>query len=87
MRGKWKPVRDLFERALTKQPADLDAWLEREAPDDPEVRDEVRSLLENEERAKNFLTQPATSPRRWPRSGRPSLVTPCAGGVPIRRSS
>ena len=65
MRAKLKLVRDLFERALTERPADLDAWLEREAPDDREVRDEVRSLLENEERAKNFLTQPVPDPDSW----------------------
>ena len=65
MRTKLKLVRDLFERALIEEPADLDPWLEREAPDDPEVRDEVRSLLENEDRAKNFLTRPVPDPDPW----------------------
>ena len=65
MRGKLTLVRDLFERALTEQPADLDAWLEHEAPGDPEVRDEVRSLLDNDERAKDFLTQPVPDPDNW----------------------
>jgi hypothetical protein len=62
MRGKLKLVGDLFERALTERPADLDAWLEREAPDDPDVRDEVRSLLQHDSRAMHFLTEPAPDP-------------------------
>ncbi len=62
MREKWHRVRDLFERAFEEQPAHLDAWLEREAPDDPDVRDEVRSLLQHDSRANHFLSEPALDP-------------------------
>ena len=58
MRTRWQRVRDLFERALEEQPADLDAWLEREAPDDPDVRAEVRSLVAHHSLASHFLTEP-----------------------------
>ena len=62
MRSKWQRVRDLFERAFVERPADLEAWLEREAPDDPDVRDEVRSLLDHDSRAGRFLSEPAPQP-------------------------
>jgi serine/threonine protein kinase len=62
MRSKWQRVRDLFERALVERPADLDAWLEREAPDDPELCAEVKSLLEHDSRAGRFLSEPAPEP-------------------------
>src|SRR5262245_24813307 len=55
MRSKWQRVRDLFERALEEQPADLDAWL-AEGTDDPDVRAEVRSLLDED--AGEFLSEP-----------------------------
>jgi serine/threonine protein kinase len=51
-------ARDLFEAALDREPAEVIVWLEQEAPDDPEVVGEVRSLLEHHSRAGAFLTQP-----------------------------
>jgi serine/threonine protein kinase len=57
MHNKWQLVRDLFERALEEQPADLDAWL-ADATDDPEVRDEVRSLLKEQTEVGLFLSEP-----------------------------
>ena len=51
-------VRDLFEAGLDRGPADLTRWLDDEAPDDPVVRAEVRSLLDHHSRAGSFLTQP-----------------------------
>ena len=56
MRTEWQRVRDVFERAIEEQPADLDAWLAREAADSPDVRSEVRSLLDHHSRAGRFLT-------------------------------
>jgi serine/threonine-protein kinase len=58
MRTEWQRVRDVFERAIEEQPADLDAWLAREAADSPDVRSEVRSLLDHHSRAGRFLTEP-----------------------------
>jgi tRNA A-37 threonylcarbamoyl transferase component Bud32 len=66
MRSKWQLVRDLFERALEEQPADLDAWL-AEATDDPEVRAEVRSLLDESIEAGQFLSEPVQD--RFPSLG------------------
>jgi serine/threonine protein kinase len=57
MRSKWQKVRELFERALEEQPGDLTAWLS-EATDDPEVRAEVRSLLDQHSEAGEFLIEP-----------------------------
>jgi serine/threonine protein kinase len=62
-------ARDLFEAALdrdpaeavgwlNRNPAELVSWLEASAPGDPEVREEVRSLLTHHSRAGSFLTQP-----------------------------
>lgn len=53
----WARVRALFEEALDAAPADIDAWLsDRET--DPEVRAEVRSLLDHHARAGGFLEAP-----------------------------
>ena len=51
-------ARDLFEAALEHEPADMSWWLERAAPEDSAVREEVRSLLDHHSRAGSFLTQP-----------------------------
>ena len=48
-------VRDLFEDALERDFADARAWVDREAANDPEVRQEVLSLLAHHARAGNFL--------------------------------
>jgi predicted Ser/Thr protein kinase len=54
---QWRQVRDLFERALDRPAADLDAWLAREAGD-PAIAAEVRSLLTHHTRAGAFLEAP-----------------------------
>ena len=56
--AQWQRVRLLFEAAFDREPADLDAWLAREAADDAVVRDEVLSLLRHHTRAGEFLAQP-----------------------------
>ena len=58
MRENWRRVRELFERALTEQPDNVEAWLTREAPDEPDVRAEVTSLLDHHSNAGQFLDQP-----------------------------
>ena len=50
----------LFEQALEEQPADLDAWLTRQVPDDANVRAEVRSLIDHHSRAGRFLADPVS---------------------------
>jgi serine/threonine protein kinase len=59
MQADWRQVRDLFERALDEQPADLIAWLDREAGDQSQVRAEVLSLLRHHTHAGSFLVEPA----------------------------
>src|SRR5688500_10740161 len=51
-------ARDLFEAALDREPAEVSRWLDDSAPDDSDVRAEVRSLLDHHSRAGSFLTQP-----------------------------
>ena len=51
-------ARDLFEAALDREPGNTVLWLEEAEPADPEVREEVRSLLDHHTRAGAFLTQP-----------------------------
>lgn len=56
--AQWQRVRDLFERALDQQPADIVAWLEAEAVDDDKVRAEVASLLQQQSKVGDFMAQP-----------------------------
>ena len=51
-------VRDLFEMAMERDPADVSEWVEREAADDSVVRAEVLSLVDHHSRAGAFLVQP-----------------------------
>jgi serine/threonine protein kinase len=59
---RWLRLRDVFERALDKDPSDVRAFVNAEVADDTELRDEVLSLLNSHERAALFLSQPADVP-------------------------
>ena len=61
-KDRWSRVRILFEAALEREPLDVPTWLQHEAPDDSEVRDEVLGLLENHRRAGAFLSEPVRGP-------------------------
>jgi predicted Ser/Thr protein kinase len=52
----WRRVRDLFERALDEEPADIQTWVARQAAGDRSVAAEVLSLLEHHSQAGAFLT-------------------------------
>src|SRR5207247_3097470 len=52
-------VRELFEGAVDREPAEAEAWIAREAADDPAVCEEVRSLLHHHSQAGEFLQRPA----------------------------
>jgi hypothetical protein len=58
--AEWKRVRDLFEQALEERPADISAWLAREAGSEPEVCAEVASLLEHHTQVGAFIAEPLT---------------------------
>jgi serine/threonine protein kinase len=49
----WKKVEELYQAALAKAPADRAAFLAQACPDDPQVRGEVQSLLD--QKADSFL--------------------------------
>jgi serine/threonine-protein kinase len=51
-------VRDIFEGALDRRPAERATWAAGQAGDDPVVREEVLSLLDYDRRAGSFLTEP-----------------------------
>jgi hypothetical protein len=56
--GPWREIRDLFERALEEEPADVRAWVDRAAAGNRELAAEVLSLLEHHSQAGSFLTAP-----------------------------
>jgi predicted Ser/Thr protein kinase len=55
---QWKRVSQLFEQVGDLAAVEAQAFVRREAGDDPEVREEVLSLLANHDRAGEFLAQP-----------------------------
>jgi len=56
--SRWQQVRELFERALEKEPPDMAAWLDREGVADEQLRSEVLSLLDHHRSAGSFLSEP-----------------------------
>jgi serine/threonine protein kinase len=56
---RWERVRTVFFAALDTHPDLRGALLDRECRADDLLRDEIVSLLDSSERAKNFLTRPA----------------------------
>jgi predicted Ser/Thr protein kinase len=56
--AQFQQVRELFEQALDVDPADMRRWLDEHAGVDPEVRAEVKALLEMSSRAGSFLAEP-----------------------------
>jgi predicted Ser/Thr protein kinase len=55
---QFQRVREIFERALDAEPANLDAWLDEHARGDREVRAEVAALLQCNSHAGRFLSEP-----------------------------
>jgi predicted ATPase/serine/threonine protein kinase len=55
----WKRVRELFERALDREPGARSAFLDEACEGDAGVRQEVEALLAAHERPGGFLTNPA----------------------------
>jgi hypothetical protein len=64
---RWERVRTVFFAALDIHPDLRGALLDRECRADDLLRDEIVSLLDSSERAKNFLTRPAAEiAAGWP---------------------
>jgi tRNA A-37 threonylcarbamoyl transferase component Bud32 len=59
---RWQRLRDIFEHALDKNPTDAVAWVNAEAADDTELRQEILALLDSHERGAAFLSEPAGFP-------------------------
>ena len=55
---RWKRVKELFERALEQEPADLDEWLDKQGETDEQIRSEALSLLEHNSKVGSFLVDP-----------------------------
>jgi serine/threonine protein kinase len=71
----WKRVDDLLQTALEVDPEHRDAFLQQACADDPELLDEVRSLLTSHRKAGDFLETPAPelAARAIAAEGAPSL--------------
>lgn len=59
---RWQQVRSILDRAITLPQSERSPYLDRNCADDPELRDEVESLLRSHEEAGSvFLKNPAAN--------------------------
>jgi len=56
---RWSQIEKLYHSAAALQPDDRAAFLEQACGGDPELRQEVESLLAHDEQAENFIESPA----------------------------
>ena len=56
---RWGQIEMLYHSAATLQPGERAAYLERACGGDPELRQEVESLLAHDKQAENFIESPA----------------------------
>lgn len=56
---RWRRVNELFHAALELPPSERDAYLANSCGDDPELRDEVTSLLASHDLSDDFIETPA----------------------------
>jgi hypothetical protein len=56
---RWRQINELFHAALALSATERETLLEITAETDPELAQEVRSLLERHDRAQGFLDVPA----------------------------
>jgi serine/threonine protein kinase/tetratricopeptide (TPR) repeat protein len=57
--GRWGQIEKLYHSAAALQPAERAAFLERACDDDPELRQQVESLLAHDQQAESFIESPA----------------------------
>ena len=55
---RWRRIARLMDQVLELDEQDVPADLERMCPDDPELRREVRALIEADAKARDFLSVP-----------------------------
>jgi len=56
---RWSQIEKLYHSAAALQPGERAAFLERSCNRDPELRQEVESLLAHDQQAENFIESPA----------------------------
>src|SRR5579871_4936075 len=56
---RWGQIEKLYHSAAALQPAERASFLERACNADPELRQEVESLLAHDQQAENFIESPA----------------------------
>lgn len=56
---RWRQIEDLYHSAQACEPSRRPAFLEEACAEDEELRREVQSLLEQEDKAKKFMERPA----------------------------
>jgi len=56
---RWSQIEKLYHAAAALQPGARAAFLERACKDDPELRQELESLLAHDQEAENFIESPA----------------------------
>src|SRR5690348_11621475 len=57
--NRWKQIQEVFHAVLERDPRERSAAIAELCPDDPELRDEVESLLNSNDSAEEFLGKPA----------------------------
>ena len=56
---RWRQVQWLFDAVLSRDPTERPKFLEQATADDPELRSEVRSLIDSLQAASRFIDEPA----------------------------
>ncbi len=63
--GRWEELKRIFDAALDCPPAEREAFVRREAADDPEMLAEALRLIEEHARNTDLLSQPALAAAQW----------------------
>jgi serine/threonine-protein kinase len=60
-RSRWTRIEEIFKQAVDLSARERDAYLDRACSDDPALREEVEALLDANEGAGDFLSEPAAT--------------------------
>lgn len=85
--GRWQKIERIFEGALELPPAERDSFVDAACGNDPELRDEITSMLRAHERSGGILSLPSGSladdllaPRAGDRIDRYTVTRPLGSG-------
>ena len=59
---RWRRIDELYQEALDRAPEERPGYLDRACEGDPQLAEEVRSLLDCNEQAEGFLDAPVLGP-------------------------